>query len=315
MSQEKRKRVWVTGGAGFLGPHLIDRWIERNADVVAIDNFVNGRPEHLERFHGKPNFIFAEGDIRDPVFLAGVAKAHPPDLVYHLAAHHFIPYCIANPAETLLVNVVGTQRLLDALDGTPVSRFVLASTADVYATSDIPHSETDSLGSTNIYGISKLLCENLIALAQKRFPGVKFFATRFFNIFGPGETNPHVIPDILNGLKQGNVLRLGNLSPLRDYVHTSDVAEMLLKLAEYVGSERIFNVGTGVGSSVTDLLRTLEKILGRSIRVETDPAKIRPVERQYLVANISKAQEEVGWAPNISLEKGLKELVGVELSV
>ncbi len=309
MKKHQGENVWVTGGAGFLGPHLIARLLKEGWRVTAIDNFFNGRPEHIRPFQSDPNFTFLKGDITNPVFLAKAADEHAPDMIYHLAALHFIPYCISNPAETLFVNVVGTQRLLDVLEEHPISHFVLASTADVYLASDAPHSETDDLGSSNVYGMTKLCCEALLGLCRQRHTLVKFFSTRFFNIFGPGETNPHVLPDILAELSKGNVLRLGNMTPRRDYIHVRDVADALFRILSYKGDERIFNVGTGAGTSVSDLVKTLERIVGYAIRIEVDPAKVRPVERQNLVADISRIRRELHWTPSVSIEEGLRELL------
>jgi len=314
MKKQQGKSVWVTGGAGFLGPHLVARLLKEQWQVTAIDNFFNGRPEHIRPFQSNTNFTFLKGDITDSMFLEKAFEAHTPDVIYHLAALHFIPYCIANPAETLHVNVLGTQLLLDLLERSSVSHFVFASTADVYSVSDSTHSEADSLGSSNVYGMSKLFCEDLLSLCQHRCPHVNFFSIRFFNIFGPGETNPHVLPDILTGLKKEYVLRLGNLTPRRDYIHVNDVANALHKLLSYEGDQRVFNLGTGIGTSVSDLVRTLERILGSAIPVEVDPDKVRPVERESLVADISRIRQELGWAPSVSVEEGLQDLVTKELS-
>jgi len=200
--------------------------------------------------------------VTDAVLVRAVVADVRPAVVFHLAAIHFIPYCVAHPSETLLVNVVGTQLLLDALAAVPDARLVFASTADVYAPSDRPHREDDPVATTNVYGASKRFCEDLFAVARRQDPSRRIVAARFFNVFGPGETNPHVLPDILGALRGGSVLRLGDLEPRRDYVHVRDVAEALVRLAAYDGPEAVFNVGTGIGTSVRDLVDTLSEVLG-----------------------------------------------------
>jgi UDP-glucose 4-epimerase len=313
MSLTAQGRALVTGGAGFLGPQLIKRLLRQSWSVLTIDNLSNGSRDHLEPFAADPAFAFAEGDITDGDFLTRTVGQFEPDAVFHLAALHFIPYCIAHPSDTLRVNVLATQLLLDALKSTHVRSFVLASTADVYITSERPHSESDPQGTTNIYGVTKMTAEQLLKLAQMRYPGVRFFTARFSNIFGPGETNPHVLPEIMAGVRRGSVLRLGNLEPRRDYIYVDDVAEALLQMTAYEGVHRIFNVSTHKGSSVTDLVRTVERLIGKELRVEVDPAKVRRVERMSLVLDNSLIRRELNWMPATSLEEGLRSVLAAEL--
>lgn len=313
MTTEKRKAL-VTGGAGFLGPHLIRALLGKGWAVAGMDDYSTGKRSHIQPFLANPDFTACEGSITDAAFVERTMTDVRPDVVYHLAAIHFIPYCIAHPARTIEVNVLGTQRLLDAIEKAPADRFVLASTADVYAPSDEPHGETAPLGSTNIYGSSKEFCERLLALARQRFPATRFLAARFFNIYGPGETNPHVLPDIMACLRTGRVLRLGNIEPKRDYVYVTDVAEALLRLADYRGACNVFNVATGESRSVRELVAVLEKVLAAPITIETDPAKQRPVERQNLLADVARAREELHWAPRVRLEEGLAQTLSADMA-
>jgi UDP-glucose 4-epimerase len=306
VSQTRPGRALVTGGAGFLGPQVIERLLQRGWSVLTIDSLFNGHRDHLEPFAADPSFAFSEGDITDGDFLSRAVGGFRPDAVFHLAALHFIPYCIMHPADTLRVNVLGTQLLLDALADTDVRSFILASTADVYVASETRHSECDPLGTANIYGVSKIAGEQLLKLAAIRDPGVRFFSARFSNLFGPGETNPHVLPDILAAMQRGSVLSLGNLEPRRDYNYVGDAAEALLKMAAYEGEHRIFNVSTGKGTSVVDLVRALEQLMGRELRIEVDATKVRRVERMSLVLDNSLIRRELNWTPHTSLEEGLR---------
>jgi UDP-glucose 4-epimerase len=209
--------------------------------------------------------------------------------------------------------LVGTQLLLDALKSAEVRSFILASTADVYVASERPHAEGDPLGTTNIYGITKIASEQLLKLAELRYPGVQFFSARFSNLFGPGETNPHVLPDIMAGIRCGSVLSLGNVEPRRDYIYVGDVTEALLKMVAYEGEHRIFNVSTGNGSSVVDLVRSLEQLTGRELHIKVDPAKVRRLERMSLVLDNSLIRRALNWRPVISLEEGLRHTLASEL--
>lgn len=311
----KIRKALVTGAAGFLGPHLINALLVQGWSVAGMDDYSTGRRAHIHPFLQNPDFDFFEGSITDGAFVDQALEEFRPEIIYHLAAIHFIPYCITHPAQTLEVNVIGTQRLMDAMEKVPVARFVLASTADVYAPADLPHSETALLGSPNIYGSSKEFCERLLVLARHRSPTSRFLAARFFNIYGPGETNPHVLPDIIACLRTGHTLRLGDIEPRRDYVYVTDVANALLRIADYDGSEPAFNIASGESRSVRELVAVLQRVLGSTITVETDPAKLRRAERQNLRADITMAKRELSWAPKVSLEDGLAEILRIDLQM
>jgi UDP-glucose 4-epimerase len=305
----------VTGGAGFVGHHLVPRLLEEgDRPVVVIDDLTRGSIERLGAVLGDPRVGFLRGDATDAAFLHATFAELRPSVVFHLAAIHFIPYCVAHPAETLRVNVIGTQHVLDALAAVPDARLVFASTADVYAPADRPHAEDDPVGTTNVYGASKRCCEELFALARRVRPGGRILAARLFNVFGPGETNPHVLPDMLACVRHGGPLRLGNLEPRRDYVHARDVADALARLAAYDGPEVVFNVGTGIGTSVRELVDALAEVLGRPLRVDLDPARVRRVERMQLVADVTRARRELGWAPRVGVRDGLRDLVAREVA-
>jgi UDP-glucose 4-epimerase len=304
----------VIGGAGFVGHHLVPHLLDRDHDVVVIDNLSRGSMERFGPALGDARLQVVRGDVTDAVLVREIVAEVRPAVVFHLAALHFIPYCVAHPSETLLVNVVGTQLVLDALAPVPDARLVFASTADVYAPAERAHREDDPIATTNVYGASKRFCEELFEVARRRDPARRIVAARLFNVFGPGETNPHVLPDILAQLREGPVLRLGNLEPRRDYVHARDVADALVRLAAYDGPATVFNVGTGIGTSVRELVDAVAAVLGQTIRVEQDPERVRPVERTSLVADVSRARRELGWSARMHLHDGLHDLLARELA-
>ncbi|MGH7895271.1 MAG: NAD-dependent epimerase/dehydratase family protein [Candidatus Binatia bacterium] len=304
----------VLGGAGFVGHHLVPRLLDDGRDVVVIDNLSRGSIERFGPHLGDPRLHVVRGDVTDAVLLRTIVADVRPSVVFHLAAIHFIPHCVAHPSEALVVNVVGTQLVLDALAVVPEARLVFASTADVYAPSDRPHREDDPIATTNVYGATKRFCEELFAFERRTNPARRIVTARLFNVFGPGETNPHVLPDIMDALRRGGALRLGNLEPRRDYVHARDVADALVRLAAYEGPETVFNVGTGIGTSVRGLVDSLCEVLDRPLRVEQDPARVRPIERMHLVADNGLARRELGWTPRVALREGLRDLALRELA-
>jgi UDP-glucose 4-epimerase len=251
-----------------------------------------------------------KGDIRDQHFMERVLSSERFDVVYHLAALHYIPYCAANPIETLEVNAVGTQMLMQALKGDPPHRFVFASTGDVYSPRESAHDESDPTEPFNIYGVSKLACESIISAAAKQMPTTGFAVARLFNTYGPRETNPHLIPGIIVQLRAASRVTVGNTWPRRDYIDVRDVVDALILLGKYsaAGTFERFNVGTGVTHTVDDVVLALSEILGVNAEVNVDPEKIRPVERPHLQANTEKLRGATGWFPRYTLLQGLRDL-------
>jgi UDP-glucose 4-epimerase len=298
--------VFVTGGAGFIGPHVVTRLLEAGNRVVSFDNYATGSPAALPSAEA---FEAVEGDLRDADAVGRALRRAAPDAVLHLAAIHYIPYCNAHPDEALDVNVRGTFNLLQAARELEPARVVMASSAAVYPIQDEPCSEDGPVGPTDIYGATKVSLE---ALGQSfaAETGVPVTSARFFNVYGPGETNPHVIPDILAQIGGDGPVRLGNMTPKRDYVHVSDVADALMALLDAEHAEhRSYNVGTGTEHSVSELIDVLSGIRGARVEVVSEPGRKRRLDRQHLVSDISRIRSEVGWEPRVRLADGLGELL------
>ncbi len=296
----------VTGAAGFVGAEVVRQLLRQGRRVVAIDNLSVGSWNRLPE---SDDLALAWADIRDRDALGAVFQRYQPAGVLHLAAHHFIPFCVAHPADTLSVNVVGTQNVLDAA-AAACERLVFLSTGDVYIPSQAPHQETDAIGSDNVYGLSKEMGERLIALWRGRGATVEPVIVRLFNVIGPGETNRHVMPDILACAREGDALRLGNTQARRDYIYVGDVAHCLINLLEAKGvADEIVNLGTGKSWSVCDLIDALAAESGREFRIESDPEKMRPSDRPILQAGISKLDAMLPDRPRTSLRESIRSLL------
>ena len=312
-----RSRPWVvTGAAGYLGSHVIDMLLARGTPVLAVDNLLTGKEAHLNRHRSAVEFTRANQDIRDVQSLELLFKHHRPAAVIHLAALHFIPVCTADPALTISLNVHGTQCVLSAARAGGIERFWFASTGDVYAPDDRPHHEVQSATSPfNIYGLSKLVGEQLVALEARIRPEAHFVIGRLFNLYGPRETNPHILPEILAQLRANpdTPLRLGSLWPKRDLVPVADAARAVIATLDAAPQGlTTVNVATGVAVSMRSILDLLGEIRGKPLMIETDPAKVRPVERGHLQADVSKLREMIGWVPHSDLRRGLAELLTAE---
>jgi UDP-glucose 4-epimerase len=286
-------RILVTGGGGFIGIPTVRKLLGRGADVVVLDNFAVGSRDRLEELSEMGHLTILPVDLRDADAVRSAIRESDVSAVIHLAAIHFIPYCVSHPSETLAVNVLGTQHLLEALADSPVSRLVFASTGDVYVPATTAHREHDALGAGNVYGASKLMGEQLLALHSHDRPSLEIVVARLFNTYGDGETNPHVLPDILAYMRAGDELPLGNTENRRDYVYVEDVAAALCELVAADLSERLttVNVGTGRSLSVDDLVERLRELTQRPLRIQTDPAKLRKSDRPTLQADTAKRQQ------------------------
>jgi UDP-glucose 4-epimerase len=255
-------------------------------------------------------FALCQTDIRDYEALQAVFDEHQPELVIHTAALHYIPECEAQPDVAISINTLGTANVLRAC--LPNTGFVFISTAAVYAPEDSPHVEGRSLVKPmDIYGLTKMHGEDYVHYWAKE-KNLRAAIVRMFNIIGPGETNPHLLPAILAQLLQGKrTLGLGNCHPKRDYIDVSDaaagVAAVALQLGEAPGVN-VVNIGTGVSHSVYEVVETFERIIGEPITIEADSARIRSVDRPFLTANITKATQQFGWAPALTLQDSLSRL-------
>ena len=300
----RQRTVLVTGAAGFIGSALCRRLRSAGHQVVGYDNLSRGRRQYLPE-----GVRLVEGDIRDAARIKETVSAYRPDRVIHLAAMHYIPDCIARPHETIDVNVEGTRRVLESCRGTSVETFIFASTGAVYASTDRPCLEdVTPLRPLEVYGESKVAAERLVAEFHGE-TGIPTGILRLFNAIGRNETNPHVVPHIFESLQASDVIRLGNMTPCRDYIDTRDVADAILAVADSSDRLRVFNVGTGVASSVGDIVELLRRILARGITVVQEPSRLRPTERMVLVADIGKIRRDTPWTPRISLEDTLRDLV------
>jgi UDP-glucose 4-epimerase len=267
MAGSMPRRILVTGGAGFIGSHLVERLVTAGQRVAVFDDLSRGRREWL---HAEAELH--EVDVRDGDAVVRAIAQAAPDVAVHLAAMHFIPAVDGAPELAWDVNVNATRTLLEALAHRPPELLLFASTAAVYPDTRGPIAEACPPDPLDLYGKTKLEGERLVRGFESR-TGARCVVARIFNVIGKRETNPHVVPDLVGQLRDGSSpVRLGNLEPRRDYTDVVDVAEALERLLSLPDDGAgTFNVGSGRSVSVADLVRVCEQVLARTVEVEVEP--------------------------------------------
>ncbi|MBL0127564.1 MAG: GDP-mannose 4,6-dehydratase [Flavobacteriales bacterium] len=301
------ERVLITGGAGFIGSTLCAHLAAKGQEVWVLDDLSFGRRELAP----VPDTRFLRVDIRKREEVSAAIRRVAPETVLHLAAIHFIPYCNQHPVEAADININGTIHVLDAAHAAgSVQQVFVASTAAVYPIADGAMAETHPTGPMDIYGTTKLATERIASefCLRTRIPTI---VGRFFNAFGPNETNPHLFPEIQKQVLAGaRTLKLGNLDPKRDFIHTSDMAEAMDALLRMnIEGFEVFNIGRGIEYSVREIVEAFARQLGEELTIDVDPARVRAVERMHLLADVTKLKRRTGWTPKWGIDEGVATLL------
>ncbi len=305
------EKVLIIGGAGFIGSNLAKNLIRKGYQVFIYDNFSSGRITNL-KFLSNTQII--KGDILNYRKISNCIKEVKPSTILHLAAIHYIPDCNKNPKKTYRVNVSGTHNILTAiatLNFKPL--FVFISSAAVYANSPNALKEVNKPKPICIYGKTKLIGEKITKQisAKKQIP---FVIIRLFNVYGPNDGVPHVMPRIIAQIKsRGKNIELGNLQPKRDFIYVDDVSNALSMILEYKPKNKIYNIGTGKEYSIKSIAERFVKILRRrDLKVLSEKSLWRKTERFNLKADVTKIKKELGWRPEIMIDDGIKILLKKE---
>lgn len=302
-------KILVTGGAGFIGSHLVEGLLESGHEVKVLDNLSTGNIENLSECEGKSSFQFIKGDIRDRVDVESAVRG--VDVIFHEAAITSVPVSVDNPELTREVNVEGTLKLLqEALDQC-VDRFVFASSCAVYGeVDDLPINEESSLDPLSPYAESKLKGEEKCKEFDQK--GLETVMLRYFNVYGPrqGEGSySGVITKFFDRVEKGEApIIFGSGKQTRDFVYVRDIVRAnILAMKKKDISGEVFNVGGGVSVSINELCRTILDITGNS---EMDPIyeEARPGDIMHSRADLSKSSEMLDYESEVSIEEGLREV-------
>lgn len=305
------KRVLVTGGAGFIGSHLVDSLIEKGCEVVVLDNFddfYSGKERNLARHIGNERFRLVRGDILNYELLLHVMKG--VEVVFHEAAQAGIRYCNLNPVKAHRVNVEGTLNVLLACKERGVKRIVYASSSSIFGkTGFIPINEACPTNPGSPYGATKLAGEKYCLSFHEAY-GIDVVCLRYFSVYGPRGRPDQVIYSMAYRMLTGNrPIVYGSGEQRRDFTYVSDIVEATLLAAETEGiAGEVFNIGFGKDFSINELL----KILFNTMSIdEVEPEYLESYRGDFerTLADNSKAQRILGWRPRVSLEEGVRRFV------
>lgn len=313
-TKRTKNRVLVTGGAGFIGSHMVDRLIKDGWMVTIFDNLSTGEKRFIN-----PKAMFVKGDITDKVTVNNLFK-NKFDIVFHLAGCASSINSFTNPEKDLKTNFIGTVNIVNSCLNTRVSRLLYASSMTVYGKVDkLPVKENFSCKPISYYGISKYASERFVHATSERADLKEAFNTtsfRMFNVYGPRQslTNPY---QGVMAIFIGNVLRseavtiFGDGQQSRDFVYIDDVVDAWVKSIDNPHTYgQVYNVGNGVDISVSELIREIVKTL------KHNPEKYpifykdaRPGDQKRMKASIASLKKAIGWKPRFDLKKGLEKTI------
>jgi len=304
------ERVLVTGGAGFIGSHLVDRLVAEGYGVRVLDDLSTGKLENIAGYLRAGSVDFVKGDVRDSVVVAKCLDG--VDVVVHLAALTSVTFSVEHPDLTFDVNAFGTLNLIKACAEQAVGKFVFVSSCAVYGDPEIlPVDEGCKTNPISPYAESKLLGERY-CLDYHSKGVLRSVVLRFFNVYGPRQVlNDYsgVIVRFIDHVRQKLPLVVyGDGSQSRDFVNVQDVVEGVLASMRTVDAQgQVFNIGSGVATSINELARTVLELAGVGLEIRHEKPRVGDILHSY--ADISKAKKVLGYKPQVSLREGLEGLI------
>ncbi len=300
----------VTGGAGFIGSHAIDKLIQEN-EVICLDNFDSYYNSGIKRFNIKhhlenKNFQLVDGDIRDSNLLKKIFE-EGIDYVIHEGAQPGVRTSVKDPKKANEVNTAGTLTLLEAALNSDVKKIINASSSSVYGkVKYLPYDEKHPTNPISPYGVSKLAAEHYCRIFKELY-GLKVVTLRYFTVYGP-RMRPDLAISIFTrkALQDEPIKIFGDGNKTRDFTYIDDAADATLLALEK--GKGVYNIGGGNRLTILDLTKKIIDITGSKSKISYSQAIMGDVD--HTLADNTKAQKELGWAPNVEIEEGLRRYVG-----
>ncbi|HVH63689.1 MAG TPA: NAD-dependent epimerase/dehydratase family protein [Candidatus Dormibacteraeota bacterium] len=297
-------RILVTGGAGFIGSHVVDAYVAAGHDVAVLDNFSTGAEPNVN-----PAAQLFRADVRDQTLIAAAVGSFKPDIVNHHAAQAEVPKSVADPGNDAHINVVGGLNLLRACVDHGVKKFIFSSTGGaLYGEPDVvPAGEDHPVRPLSPYGTSKFAFEQYLGTFERTFH-LKYTVLRYANIYGPRQDfhaeEGRVVAIFASRMLAGRPVTIdGDGNQSRDMLHVGDVATANLATLEG-GEGAVFHISSGIPVTVNDLFRKLALLTEYKIEPQFGPARKGDVYR--IALDNTRAKEQLGWEPRITLEEGLR---------
>ena len=299
----KNKKIAVTGGAGFIGSHLVRDLIVLESDIVVIDNLSSGKKENVH-----PKAKFYKADVRDKK-IAEIFEKENPQIVFHFAAQPLVGEAYKNPFSAIETNVMGTVNVLEICrQREDVELIVVVSSDKAYGTHiTLPYKESYALQGNHPYDVSKSAAD-LIATSYFKTYGLPIVITRFSNVYGPGDVNfSRLIPGVLEAaIKNKTFLIRSDGKMVREYIYVKDIVDGCIKLADNRKNfGEAFNFGSKDIFSVLEAVKKIEQVLDKKITCKILNITQNEIPAQYL--DWSKAKKKLGWIPKTSFEEGIKK--------
>lgn len=302
------KKVFVTGGAGFIGLHVVRQLLEKDYDIVIFDNMVRGDRDKAAELAAGGRVTVIDQDVRSGA--AVLAAMRGADLVIHLAADS-INKSVADPFSSVDVNIVGSHNVFAAAVANGVERVVYASSASVYGDpKKLPMHEDDELSPLTPYCIGKRTGESLLGYYE-RSAGLEWIALRFFNVYGEGQKTTAYYTSVINHfvarLKRGEAPVIdGEGKQSMDFIHVTDIARAIVLSLESEKANVPINVGTGIDTSVAELAEILIDAVGVDVKPQFNPRDVLVSRR---AADTQRAREVLGFEPTVAVGDGMRALV------
>tara|TARA_B100001057_G_scaffold175337_1_gene176011 strand:- start:59064 stop:60062 length:999 start_codon:yes stop_codon:yes gene_type:complete len=306
-----KKNIFITGGGGFIGSHLVERCVKLGHKVKILSPYnIDNSWGWMDTFDKrvKKNIEVILGDVNDFNLIKKETKKI--DIIFHLAALISIPYSYKSPKSYLDTNIIGTYNILEAARENNIELIVNTSTSEVYGSAQyVPIDEKHPLNAQSPYAATKIAADHLSLSYFKSF-NLPVTVLRPFNTFGPRQSQRAAIPAIINQIIDGKKkIKLGNLSAARDFTYVADTVEGYIKL---IGNKKsigeVINLGTGNSFTIRETLRLICKILNTKVEVILDQKRLRPKKSEVnqLLSNNKKAQKILKWKPSLSGKKGFE---------
>jgi UDP-glucuronate 4-epimerase len=306
--------ILVTGAAGFIGSHVCEHFIELGHSVVGLDNFDIFYPKKIKQLNltglsGRKEFIFYEADIRDSEQLNRAFTSHKIDAVIHLAAKAGVRSSIESISDYYDVNVNGSISLLEAMRLNKVKKMIFASSSSVYGNNqNVPFSESDFVDNPISPYASTKKSGELLCHVFTHLYGFDITCLRFFTAFGPRQRPDLAIYKFTKLIDEGNPVPFyGDGSTARDYTYINDIVNGISCALNNLGGYRVYNLGESKVIFLSDLVRTIEKLLQKKATLKLLPLQSGDVRITH--ADVSKAKKEIGYDPKFSFKEGMKEFV------